>query len=310
MGYMLNGQWTVEKRLSANQEGRFTRSESVFRFEGLNHPSQPHFTTEPNRYHLYISYACPWACRVLAVLFLKGLEDILSFSVVDPLMGEKGWSFSENFPDHLGHRSLLQDLYRDARPDYTGRVTVPVLWDKKTQSIVSNESSEIMRCLNRDFNLYSSSLLDLYPSFLAEEIDLMNDRIYESINNGVYKCGFAHTQKAYHDAVDPLFDTLDELEVHLQGRQWLVGDQFTESDLRLFVTLIRFDPVYYSHFKCSRKRLVDYPNLWRHTREVYHLPGIAQTVKVDQIKQHYFGSHPQLNPSGIVPVGPNLDYTL
>ena len=306
MGYMVDGQWVSGELIKADKKGRFIRSDSVFR---LNE-SLEDFIPQAGRFHIYASHACPWANRTLATLALKGLNSVVSYSVVDPLMLDDGWRFSEQYPDPFNHHRLLQDLYLASDPQYTGRVTVPVLWDKHTQKIVCNESSEIIRVLNRAFHPLAQRSIDLYPEAYQADIDALNDRIYESVNNGVYKCGFAQTQTAYLEAITPLFNTLDWLESHLQDRRWLVGEVLTEADLRLFVTLIRFDPVYVSHFKCSKKRIVDYPNLWRHTRDFYRQPGIADTVNITQIKEHYFKSHLQLNPSGIVPEGPDLNYSL
>lgn len=309
MGRMVEGKWVLDDLIASDEDGRFVRPASVFRCGGLSGASGD-LPPASGRYHLYVSYACPWASRTLVALALKGLEDAISVSVVDPLMGEEGWSFSDQNPDHLGGRRLLQDVYRDARADYTGRVTVPVLWDKQTGQIVCNESSDIVRSLNDDFAPWAKHAVDLYPEPYREDIDAMNASIYDTLNNGVYKCGFARTQQAYEEAVGPLFETLDRLERHLEGRRWLVGDTLTEADIRLFVTLIRFDPVYVAHFKCSRRRIVDYPNLWRHTRDLYRQPGVAGTVDFRHIKLHYFGSHRHINPSGIVPDGPLLDYAL
>ena len=310
MGQMVNGSWVEDDLVTSDQAGNFVRPATVFRCGVMDDDKESPFQAEAGRYHLFISFACPWACRTLAVHGLKGLEPVLSFSSVDPLMTSDGWQFSQAWPDPLGQRALLQDIYKETRRDYTGRVTVPVLWDKQTNRIVCNESSDIMRLLNRDFLPWAKNSIDLYPSHHQKKIDVLNEMIYNAVNNGVYRCGFAKTQSAYDEAVHKLFNGLDELESRLDNQRWLFGDQLTESDIRLFVTLIRFDVVYCSHFKCSRRRIIEYPNLWRHTRDLYRQDGIKQTVDIDHIKRHYFGSQLHLNPSGIIPSGPELDYTL
>jgi glutathionyl-hydroquinone reductase len=299
-------------------KGEFIRSESSFRNwvtkDGRAGPGgDAGFTAEPDRYHLYVSYACPWAHRALIFRVLKGLQDVISVSVVHPLMPSESWVFGE-YPgateDHVNHAHYLYENYLKADPDFDGLVTVPVLWDKKRQTIVNNESSEIIRMLNSAFDDYSNSEMDFYPESLREEIDAINDVVYSNVNNGVYRAGFATTQKAYDKAFLQLFDTMDYLEESLSKQRYLVGNQITESDWRLFTTLVRFDAVYYNHFKTNKKRLVDYPNLWAYTRELYQVPGIAETVNMDHIKQHYFGSHGSINPSGIVPKGPEIDFML
>ena len=310
MGQMLEGEWVSDELIASDKAGRFLRAPTVFRLEQLKQGDARALAPEYGRYHLYVSYACPWAGRALAALALKGLTGAISVSTVDPLMGDEGWAFSDACPDPLKGRTLLSELYRAAKVDYSGRVTVPVLWDKYQETIVCNESSDLLRALNRDLEPWATRALDLYPEQLRGEIDEVNDAIYETLNNGVYRCGFAKTQQAYEEALIPLFETLDWLEQRLQGRRWLVGEQLTEADIRLFVTLIRFDPVYFSHFRCSLRRIVDYPELWRHTRDFYRQPGIAETVHMTHIKRHYFMSHRALNPSGIVPKGPLLDYSL
>lgn len=305
----MTGKWKVEK-------GEFIRAVSSFRNwvtkDGSPGPGgEGGFAAEPNRYHLYVSYACPWAHRTLIFRALKGLENFISVSIVHPLMPAQSWVFGE-YPgateDHVNHANYLYENYLKADPDFNGLVTVPVLWDKKRETIVNNESSEIIRMLNSAFDEYGNSEVDFYPESLREEIDAINEVIYNNVNNGVYRAGFATKQEAYDRAFDRLFNTLDELEESLSKQRYLVGDQITEADWRLFTTLVRFDPVYYNHFKTNKKRLVDYPNLWAYTRELYQVPGVAQTVNMDHIKTHYFGSHKSINPTGIVPKGPEIDF--
>lgn len=298
--------------------GEFIRSESSFRNwitkDGSVGPSgDSGFAAEPGRYHLYVSYACPWAHRALIFRALKGLEDVISVSVVHPLMPAESWVFG-NYPgateDHINHAVYLYENYLKAEPDFDGLVTVPLLWDKKRNTIVNNESSEIIRMFNSAFDDYSNSEMDFYPESLREEIDAINDIVYNDVNNGVYKAGFATIQTAYDEAYDRLFNTMDELEDKLSKQRYLVGDQITEADWRLFTTLVRFDAVYYNHFKTNKKRLMDYPNLWAYTCELYQVPGVAGTVNMDHIKYHYFASHRSINPTGIVPKGPEIDFML
>ena len=299
-------------------KGEFTRSESTFR-NWVTKDGSPgssgvgDFIAEPGRYHLYVSYACPWAHRTLIFRALKGLEDVISVSVVHPLMPEESWVFAE-YPgatkDHVNQAHFLYENYRLADPQFNGLVTVPVLWDKKKRTIVNNESSEIIRMLNSAFNDYAKSDIDYYPDSLRQDIDSINSLVYHDVNNGVYRCGFATTQDAYNRAFDRLFDALEELEARLSLRRYLVGNQITEADWRLFTTLVRFDAVYYSHFKTNKKRLIDYSNLWSYARELYQVPGVAQTVNMDHIKTHYFGSHRSINPTGIIPKGPKIDFML
>ena len=268
---------------------------------------------EPGRYHLYVSYACPWAHRTLILRKLKGLEDVITLSVVHPVMPEESWIFGDYpgaTPDHVNDASYLYEVYLMADPQFSGLVTVPVLWDKKRKTIVNNEYSEIIRMLNSAFNDYAASAYDYYPESLRENIDHINKLVYDNVNNGVYRCGFATTQDAYDRAYDRLFDALDALETRLASQPYLVGRRLTEADWRLFTTLVRFDTVYYNHFKTNKKRLIDYPNLWAYTRELYQIPGVAQTVNMDHIKRHYFVSHRSINPTGIVPKGPDVDFML
>ena len=297
-------------------KGEFIRSESSFRNwvtkDGTAGSSgEAGFAAEPGRYHLYVSYACPWAHRTLIFRALKGLEDVISVSVVHPLMPAESWLFGE-YPgateDHVNKANYLYENYLKADPGFNGLVTVPVLWDKKQQTIVNNESSEIIRMLNSAFDAFGNADVDFYPEALREEIDEINDTVYNDVNNGVYRAGFAQTQEAYSKAYDRLFNTMDKLEEKLSRQRYLVGHQITEADWRLFTTLVRFDAVYYNHFKTNKKRLIEYPNLWAYTRELYQVPGVAETVNMDHIKYHYFGSHRSINPTGIVPKGPQIDF--
>ena len=297
-------------------EGEFVRAVSDFRNwvtpDGEAGPSgEAGFAAESGRYHLYVSYACPWAHRTLIYRELKGLQAVISVSVVHPLMPEESWVFGdypEATEDPLYQAKFMYEIYRKADPNFNGLVTVPVLWDKQRETIVNNESSDIIRMLNSAFDAYGNADVDFYPQALREEIDAINEPIYNNINNGVYRAGFARNQQAYNLAYTQLFDTMDGLETRLADQRYLVGDRITEADWRLFTTLVRFDAVYYGHFKTNRKRLVDYPNLWAYTRDLYQVPGVAGTVNMDHIKTHYYGSHRWLNPSGIVPEGPEIDF--
>jgi len=297
-------------------DGEFIRADSSFRnWVTPNGDAGPSggagFAAEAGRYHLYVSYACPWAHRTLIFRELKALQAVISVSVVHPLMPEESWVFAD-YPgateDQLYQSNFLYEIYRKADPDFKGLVTVPVLWDKQRETIVNNESSEIIRMLNSAFDAYTNVDVDFYPQSLRAQIDEINDPIYNNINNGVYRAGFARNQRAYDRAYTQLFDTLDELETRLAGQRYLVGDRITEADWRLFTTLVRFDAVYFGHFKTNRKRLVDYPNLWAYTRDLYQVPGVAATVNMDHIKTHYYGSHRSINPTGIVPQGPDIDF--
>ena len=311
MGLLVEGQWQDKWYDTRKSGGRFQRQDSAFR-SWVTADGSSGFKAEPGRYHLYVSLACPWAHRTLIVRALKRLEDAISVSVVHWHMGENGWEFREGpgaTGDALHGARYLHEIYTRAKPDYTGRVTVPVLWDKQTGTIVNNESSEIIRMLNREFDAWAKPLPDLYPEDLRAEIDAINETVYATVNNGVYRAGFATTQEAYEEAVDTLFDSLDDLEERLSRRRYLAGDRITEADWRLFTTLLRFDPVYVGHFKCNKRRLVDYPNLWAYTRELYQVPGVAETVDLHHIKHHYYGSHKTINPTGIVPKGPEIDFS-
>lgn len=305
---MVDGRWAQDTEHDRN--GRFVRHESVFR-NRVTADGSSGFKAEPGRYHLYVSLACPWAHRTLIFRKLKQLEDAISLSVVDPLMGEYSWHFSGCagcIPDTVNGFHHLHQVYTLARPDYTGIVTVPVLFDKKTRTIVNNESSEIIRMLNCEFDAWGDAGVDFYPEPLRAEIDAVNAFVYENVNNGVYKTGFAQTQEAYEEAFDALFAALDELERRLAQQRYLAGNRITEADWRLFTTLVRFDAVYYMHFKCNLHRVTDYPNLWAYTRDLYQVPGVAETVDLDHIKTHYYGSHREINPRGIIPKGPVLDF--
>ena len=316
MGLLIDGKWHDQWYDTKSSDGKFIRTEAQYRHwitrDGSAGPSgDAGFKAEPGRYHLYVSLACPWAHRTLIVRALKGLQEQISFDVVHPLMLEQGWTFDSDFPaatgDRVNQHQFMHQIYTQCEPSYTGRVTVPVLWDKQNQTIVSNESSEIIRMLNTAFNEIGATDLDLYPEALRSEIDQWNEFIYEPVNNGVYKSGFATTQAAYDEAVVNLFEHLDRLEERLTTRRYLVGDQLTEADIRLFTTLIRFDPVYVQHFKCDRKRIAEYPALSNYLRDIYQQPGVAETCDLDHIRHHYYRSHPTINPHGIISYGPEFD---
>ena len=315
MGQLIDGKWSTAWYDTSKTGGKFERSQAGFRnwvtADGSAGPSGvAGFKAEAGRYHLYVSLACPWAHRTLIFRRLKKLEDLISVSVVDPLMLENGWEFHERdgaTVDHLFGSSALWQVYTRADPHYSGRVTVPVLWDKQTGTIVSNESADIIRMFNTAFNELTGSHDDFYPESLRQEIDALNAVIYDTVNNGVYKAGFATSQEAYESGVVPLFETLDMLEQRLSGQRYLMGSTLTEADWRLFTTLVRFDPVYVGHFKCNIRRIADYPNLSGYLRDLYQTPEVAETVNISHIKGHYYRSHKTINPSGIVPVGPQLD---
>ena len=313
MGRLVNGAWHDEWYDTKSTGGRFVRQDSSFRnwvtADGAPGPAGAGgFAAEAGRYHLYVSLACPWAHRTLILRKLKGLEDKISVSVVAPLMLSEGWEFDADHPDHVNGKRRLYEVYLKANPDYSGRVTVPVLWDKQRETIVSNESAEIIRMFNTAFDgVGADPSVDLYPEALRAEIDEINAEVYETVNNGVYKAGFATTQAAHEEAVTALFDTLDRIEERLGRARYLVGGQITEADWRLFTTLVRFDAVYVGHFKCNIRRIADYPNLSGYLRELYQVPGVADTVDIPHIKAHYYASHRSVNPTGIVPLGPELD---
>jgi putative glutathione S-transferase len=316
MGVLVDGRWVDRGHDSSATGGRFVRPETAFRnwitADGSPGPTGTGgFKAEPGRYHLYVSLACPWAHRTLIFRALKGLDGAISLSIVHWLMGKEGWTFEPGpgvIPDPIFGARRLYEVYLRSNPSYSGRVSVPVLWDKQRSQIVSNESSEIIRMLNSAFDQVGALPGDFYPVELRSMIDEMNTVIYNNVNNGVYKAGFATTQVAYEEAVRPLFSTLDELEKRLATHRYLCGDRLTEADWRLFTTLVRFDPVYVGHFKCNVRRLVDYPNLWGFARELYQYPGVAATTSFAHIKQHYYQSHTTINPTGIVPVGPDINF--
>jgi putative glutathione S-transferase len=315
MGVLVDGVWQDEKS-DPQSKGRFVRPPTRFRNwvtpDGNPGPTgAAGFAAEPGRYHLYVSLACPWAHRTVIFRKLKRLDEVVSLSTVAPLMGNEGWVFDERegSSDPVNRAQKLADIYLLADPRYSGRVTVPVLWDRERRTIVNNESAEIIRMFNAAFDAFTGVKTDFYPAELRQEIDRINDLVYENINNGVYRTGFATTQDAYEEAFLALFAALDEIEARLSGQRYLAGAKLTEADWRLFTTLIRFDAVYYSHFKCNLRRIVDYPNLSNYLRELYQVPGIAATVNMDHIKRHYYGSHRRINPTGIVPLGPQLNFT-
>jgi putative glutathione S-transferase len=291
--------------------GEFVRQASAFRGQ-VTADGSSGIPAAPDRYHLYVSLACPWAHRTIIVRKLKKLEAVIGMTVVDPLRDERGWAFTDApgcGPDPVNGFRFLSEAYRATDPAFDGRVTVPVLWDKAGGRIVNNESAEITRMLNSQFDAWGDSSLDLYPEELKGEIDAVNARVYAHVNNGVYRCGFATSQEAYDEAFSTLFQTLDWLEERLAGQRYLAGNRITEADWRLFTTLVRFDAVYVGHFKCNRRRIADYPNLWAYARELYQVPGVAGTVNLDHIKRHYYVTHRSINPTGVVPVGPEIDFT-
>ena len=317
MGLLVDGEWRDQWYDTRATGGRFKRDISRFRnwvtADGRAGPTGASgFPAEPDRYHLYVSFACPWAHRTLIFRKLKGLDDMISLSVVHWYMAENGWTFAEGdgvVADPIHDADYMYQVYQAADASYTGRVTVPVLWDKEKNTIVSNESADIIRMLNSAFDAIGATEGDYYPEALREEIDEINARVYDTVNNGVYKAGFATTQEAYEEAVEPLFESLDWLDDRLSTQRYLLGDRITEADWRLFTTLLRFDPVYVGHFKCNRRRIVDFENLWPYVRDLYQVPGVADTVHIDHIKSHYYGSHDTINPTRIVPVGPDIDFS-
>ena len=316
MGLLIDGRWSDRWYDTEKSGGAFVRSESQFRHwvtaDGSPGASgEGGFKAEAGRYHLYVSLACPWAHRTLVFRCLKDLDDLIGVTVVDPHMLEHGWELNGargSDRDTINGHRYLYEIYLQASPDYSGRVTVPVLWDTQRRTIVSNESSEIIRMFNSAFDALTGNHDDYYPEELRAEIDAVNALVYDDINNGVYRCGFATTQAAYEQAYDQLFAALDEVEGRLARQRYLVGERITEADWRLFTTLVRFDAVYYGHFKCNRQRIGDFPNLGNYLRELYQVPGISPTVSMDHIKQHYYYSHPTINPTRIVPKGPALDF--
>ncbi|MEM1344574.1 MAG: glutathione S-transferase family protein [Pseudomonadota bacterium] len=316
MGLLIDGEWHDKWYDTKSTDGKFKRDTARFRnwvtADGAPGPTgEGGFAAASGRYHLYVSLACPWAHRALIFRTLKGLEEHISVDVVHPLMQGEGWTFGRDFEgatgDRLFGKKFLREIYLEADLKATGRVTVPILWDRERETIVSNESSEIIRMLNSAFNGITGNADDYYPEALRPEIDTVNERIYHAINNGVYKSGFATTQVAYEEAVQELFNALDEMEARLSRSRYLTGERITEADWRLFTTLVRFDPVYVGHFKCNLRRLMEYPNLWGYMLELYQWPGIAATTDLDHIKVHYYASHETINPTGVVPMGPVLD---
>lgn len=316
MGLLIDGKWQDKWYNTASTGGKFVRKNSSFRNwvtpDGSAGPTgRGGFKAEADRYHLYVSLACPWAHRAIIMRKLKGLQDIITMSVVNAFMGAEGWTFDDGdgvIPDTINTATHLHHIYTLAQSDYTGRVTVPILWDKKTKTIVSNESSEIIRMMNNAFDQIGAAAGDYYPKSQRGEIDTINDHIYFTINNGVYKAGFATTQGAYEEAVTALFNALDELEETLSDRRYLLGDMLTEADIRLFTTLVRFDAVYVGHFKCNIRRIEDYPMLSAYVRDIYQHEDIGETVNIAYTKAHYYGSHNTINPTAIIPVGPYLNF--
>jgi glutathionyl-hydroquinone reductase len=317
MGLLIEGKWHDQWYDTKSSKGEFVRKAAQFRNwvtpDGAPGPSgKGGFKAEPGRYHLYVSLACPWAHRTLIFRKLKGLEEMIGVSAVHPLMREHGWTFGKDFAgstgDMLFGSQFMHEIYTRADPSYSGRVTVPVLWDKAQNTIASNESSEIIRMFNSAFNATGAAKGDYYPRAFQPEIDAINAVIYETVNNGVYRCGFATTQTAYEAAFAELFESLDMLEARLAGQNWLVGNEITEADWRLFTTLVRFDAVYVGHFKCNKRRIADYPALSAYLARLYNHPGVADTVSIPQIKHHYYASHATINPTGIVPEGPELGF--
>lgn len=317
MGLLVDGKWQNQWYDTKSTNGRFERKAPSFRnwvtADGSAGPSGTGgFKAEANRYHLYVSLACPWAHRTIIYRKLKGLEEMISMSVVNAYMGDEGWTFAPGegvIADPILNATNAHEIYTAAQADYTGRVTVPILWDKQTHTIVSNESPEIIRMFNSAFDEVGALPGDFSPQELLVEIDELNNFIYPTINNGVYRAGFATTQEAYEEAVVEVFEALDTIETRLATRRYLTGEKITEADWRLFTTLVRFDAVYVGHFKCNLRRIVDYPNIWGYVRDLYQVPGIADTVAMDYIKAHYYGSHETINPTGVIPTGPVLDFT-
>ncbi|MBF0746573.1 glutathione S-transferase family protein [Gemella sp. 19428wG2_WT2a] len=310
MGLLVDGKWLDKWYDTKSSGGRFIRTVAQFR-NTIEEGGK--YEPEKGRYHLYVSLACPWAHRTLIVRKLKGLENYISLSIVNPYMLENGWTFEDHegvVKDSIFNASYLHQVYTNVEETYSGRVTVPILFDKKTNTIVNNESAEIIRIMNTAFNHLTGNTEDYYPESLRAEIDEVNRFVYNNINNGVYKVGFSTAQDVYEEEVDKLFSALDKLEERLEGKEYLVGNTFTEADIRLFTTLVRFDPVYFGHFKCNIRQLKDYKNLWAYTRRIYNKEAIKDTVNFNHIKAHYYGSHKTINPTGIVPKGPELDWKI
>lgn len=309
LGLLSEGKW-ISERDQEDEKGRFIRPSTTFRHQ-ITADGSSGFKAEPGRYHLYICWACPWAHRTAIMRKLKGLEDVIGLSVVAPEIDQNGWEFSAQpgcIPDTVNHTDYLWEIYLKAEPDYSGRVTVPVLWDTQTREIVNNESREIIRIFDTQFDAIAQKDVNFYPEDLQDKIDETIDAIYQPINNGVYRAGFATQQSAYEEAVTELFDALDGWEKVLADQRYLCGDRITEADWCIFTTLLRFDAVYYVHFKCNLRRIVDYPNLWNYLKDLYQLPGVKETCNIDHIKRHYYKSHPNVNPTRIVPVGPIINF--
>lgn len=318
MSLLVDGKWQDKWDNADENDGRFIRKDSQFRSwitpDGSPGPTgEGGFKAEPNRYHLYVSYACPWANRTLIMRKLKGLEEMISVSVVNPYRDEQSWNFKPGKgvdSDPVLDADYLYEIYTHVEPQYSGRVSVPVLYDLKQDKIVNNESADITRMLNSAFDEIGANDVDFYPEEFADTIDAINEEVYDKVNNGVYKVGFSTKQEVYDEEVTELFEALDHLEARLENNRYLLGDQITEADWRLFVTLIRFDSVYHGHFKCNIKRIVDYKNLWRYTRELYNYKDVKETIDFDHIKEHYYATHKNINPTGIVPKGPEIDFSL
>lgn len=316
MGLLIDGEWHDLWYDTESSGGRFEREDARFRNwvtpDGKAGPTgEGEFRAEPDRYHLYASFACPWSHRTLIFRKLKKLEKMIPVSVVHWYMGENGWTFADGegvIKDPIHGAEFIYQVYQAAAPDYTGRATVPVLWDRKRETIASNESADIIRMFNSAFDAVGAAPGDYYPKALRAEIDKINETVYTTVNNGVYKAGFATTQEAYEEAVEPLFESLEWLDRRLAKSRYLTGDRVTEADWRLFPTMVRFDPVYFGHFKCNRRRLMDFRYLWPYVRDLYQYPGVAETVNLGHIKAHYYMSHKSINPTGIVPVGPDIDF--
>jgi len=309
MGLLVDGKWQDKWYDTSKNGGKFERQASKFR-DNISNDEDAKYPVESGRYHLYVSLACPWAHRALIFRKLKGLEEHIDVSVVHPEMLDNGWEFKKypgSTEDKLYGFDYAHQIYTKAKPEITTRVTVPILWDKQTETIVNNESAEIIRIFNSGFNALTSNDDDYYPEALRQKIDDINEMVYHDINNGVYKAGFATTQKAYEEAVNALFHALDIVEERLSKQRYLVGSNITEADWRLFTTLIRFDAVYHGHFKCNKKQIADYPNIYGYMKELYQVPGVAETVNFDHIKRHYYFSHTMINPTQIIPVGPEQD---
>lgn len=309
LGMLVDGKWTTDWN-ERDERGKFNRTPTKFR-DRITADGSSGFKSASGRYHLYVSLACPWAHRALIMRALKGLEDVIGLSIVDAVLSDQGWYFSKNpgaILDSVNHAQYLQEIYLKADPKYTGRVTVPVLWDQEKNTIVNNESREVIRMFDTEFGEFATIDIDLYPEALRHQIDDTIDKIYMPVNNGVYRSGFATTQAAYEDAVTELFQNLDDWEKVLGNQRYLCGDRLTEADICMFTTLLRFDSVYYGHFKCNVRRIVDYPNLWNYLKDLYQHPRIKPTCNLDHIKRHYYMSQTQINPTRIVPIGPEIDF--